>query len=150
MPAPLKTLALVDFLTEAAQKTIVAEVEIPMVLHFMDSDAAVFSRCFFGHTRNYLPDVGIHFASHSILEFSECAKTDIQVADFKVFQASYANNILHFRMYAPPFLDRDFVSFHLLARLTGGRRGFMFRMRQVEDRIVPVYRQYVVVIALRV
>jgi hypothetical protein len=106
-------------------------------------DHRLFSGCFFGRASSYLPDVPIDVAAHSFLFFEERAKWDYQVADFRVLQAPDANNLLHFRMHAVPFSDRDFVVFHALARRVKGHRGFVFMMRQADDGFAPASKKYV-------
>eukprot|EP00747_Dinoflagellata_sp_TGD_P065261 gnl/TRDRNA2_/TRDRNA2_154285_c0_seq1.p1 gnl/TRDRNA2_/TRDRNA2_154285_c0~~gnl/TRDRNA2_/TRDRNA2_154285_c0_seq1.p1 ORF type:complete len:401 (+),score=76.27 gnl/TRDRNA2_/TRDRNA2_154285_c0_seq1:87-1289(+) len=96
----------------------------------------LFSGALFGRISAHLPRGSKEMVAHAVNNFEERAKWDKQVAGFRMQPVLRGNDVVHLRMHAPPFSDRDFVAFHMLARHTGGA-GFLSYQRAADDSFVP-------------
>jgi hypothetical protein len=86
----------------------------------------------------HLPTTPKELAAMSICNWSgERAKWDKQVYDFEVLPVAGQNEVIHYKMAAPPFAPRDFLVMTVFARHVEGT-GVMFYMRVADDSLCPV------------
>lgn len=105
----------------------------------------LFKGCLFGQLQAHLPDCSKELVAHSVVgitEGGERGKWDKQVFDFTVFPAPGGNEIVHYKMNAPPFSIRDFACFQVLCRHREGG-GSLAYMRAAADALVPASKDKV-------
>lgn len=106
---------------------------------------SLFKGCLFGQLQVHLPNAPKELVAHSlcgVTEGCERSKWDHQVFDFKIFPAVGGNEVVYYKMAAPPFSARDFVCFQVLCRRKDGS-GILAYMRSGIDALAPVSKDKV-------
>mmetsp|Transcript_71523 Transcript_71523/g.155383 ORF Transcript_71523/g.155383 Transcript_71523/m.155383 type:complete len:399 (-) Transcript_71523:12-1208(-) len=98
-------------------------------------DRSLFSGCLFGRLTAHLPHATKEHVAHCVMNFAERAKWDATVAGFDAWKGPAGNDVMRFRIHAPPFYDRDFVTLHVLALCDGA--GILTYQRFAMEELSP-------------
>merc|ERR1712137_90624 len=72
---------------------------------------------------------------HAFMNFEERTKWDKTCLDFQFYPGPEGKELVHMKLHAPPYSDRDLLSFHTVARHQDGH--ILIYLRQADDAFLP-------------